>query len=46
MKKVVAFLEALGVSPAIARADAEGIEHHVSPETLLVFEKFLAERGR
>ena len=44
-EKVVAFLEALGVSPAIARADAEGIEHHVSPETLLVFEKFLAERG-
>jgi len=39
---VIAFLEALGVSPSIARADAEGIEHHVSPETLAAFEKFLA----
>ncbi len=39
--KVVAFLEALGVSPATARIDAEGIEHHVSPETLAAFENFL-----
>jgi DtxR family manganese transport transcriptional regulator len=39
---VVAFLEALGVSASVARADAEGIEHHVSPETLAAFEKFLA----
>jgi DtxR family manganese transport transcriptional regulator len=38
---VIAFLEALGVSSSVARADAEGIEHHVSPETLTVFEKFL-----
>jgi DtxR family manganese transport transcriptional regulator len=41
-EKVVAFLEALGVSSATARVDAEGIEHHVSPETLAAFEKFLA----
>jgi len=39
---VIAFLEALGVSPSTARSDAEGIEHHVSPETLGAFEKFLA----
>lgn len=39
--KVVAFLEALGVSRATARIDAEGIEHHVSPETLAAFENFL-----
>lgn len=39
-EKVVAFLQALGVSPSVARFDAEGIEHHVSPETLAAFEKF------
>ena len=38
---VVAFLEALGVPPATARRDAEGIEHHVSPETLAAFERVL-----
>ncbi len=31
---VLAFLLWLGVPEAIARVDAEGIEHHVSPETL------------
>lgn len=31
---VVSLLEALGVSSATAAADAEGIEHHVSDETL------------
>ena len=40
-KTVIAFLEALGVSPATARADAEGIEHHVSKETLAAFKRFL-----
>lgn len=39
---VVAFLEALGISSKTARADAEGIEHHVSAETLAAFERFLA----
>ena len=38
---VIAFLEAVGVPSAIAHADAEGIEHHVSEETLAVFRKFL-----
>jgi len=31
------FLRALGVSESIAEADAEGIEHHVSQETLEAF---------
>lgn len=31
------FLRALGVSESIAEADAEGIEHHVSRETLEAF---------
>ncbi|MEX1045420.1 MAG: manganese-binding transcriptional regulator MntR [Chthoniobacterales bacterium] len=39
---VVAFLEVLGVPLAVARADAEGIEHHVSPATLAAMNKFLA----
>lgn len=43
-RTVVAFLEALGISSSTARADAEGIEHHVSPETLAALERFLAER--
>ena len=39
---VVALLEILGVSASTARADAEGIEHHVSAETLAAFERFLS----
>ncbi|MBN8547783.1 MAG: manganese-binding transcriptional regulator MntR [Deltaproteobacteria bacterium] len=38
------FLVALGVPPAIAESDSEGIEHHVSKETLNVFSKFLKKR--
>jgi DtxR family manganese transport transcriptional regulator len=38
---VVAFLHSLGVSSQVAEMDAEGIEHHVSPETLAAFEKQL-----
>lgn len=38
---VVRFLLALGVPPAVAESDAEGIEHHVSPETLRAFRAFL-----
>ena len=33
------FLVTIGVPKAIAEEDAEGIEHHVSPETLAVFAK-------
>lgn len=39
------FLLAIGVSPETARIDAEGVEHHVSEETLEIFRKFSAERG-
>ena len=36
---VEAFLRSLGVSPETARIDAEGIEHHVSSETLAAFRR-------
>lgn len=36
---VVAFLQSLGISKKVALMDAEGIEHHVSPETLAAFER-------
>ena len=38
---VVAFLLSLGVPQHVAERDAEGIEHHVSPETLAAFEALL-----
>jgi DtxR family manganese transport transcriptional regulator len=38
---VVAFLRSLGISEKTAELDAEGIEHHVSPETLAAFERLL-----
>ncbi|RST86595.1 manganese-binding transcriptional regulator MntR [Aquibium carbonis] len=38
---VESFLCALGISPETARIDAEGIEHHVSAETLEAFRAFL-----
>jgi len=38
---VVAFLRSLGVSERAAEMDAEGIEHHVSPETLAAFKAAL-----
>lgn len=34
---VVRFLLSLGISERVATIDAEGIEHHVSPETLAAF---------
>lgn len=37
---VLRFLLDLGVDPATAEQDAEGIEHHVSPRTLAAFEAF------
>ncbi len=42
---VVRFLLALGVSAAQAEADAEGMEHHLSAETLSVMERFVAEKA-
>jgi DtxR family manganese transport transcriptional regulator len=38
---VVALLRSLGISEKVAEMDAEGIEHHVSPETLAAFERLL-----
>lgn len=38
---VVKFLLALGISEMTAEMDAEGIEHHVSKETLSAFKKFI-----
>jgi DtxR family manganese transport transcriptional regulator len=38
---VQAFLTHLGVSPSVAMIDAEGIEHHLSPETLTAMRRFL-----
>src|SRR5437870_5435 len=38
---VVAFLHSLGISERVAEMDAEGIEHHVSPETLAAFKTAL-----
>jgi DtxR family transcriptional regulator, manganese transport regulator len=40
---VVEFLRRLGVPEARAQADAEGIEHHVSPETLAAFKRYVAQ---
>jgi DtxR family manganese transport transcriptional regulator len=41
---VEAFLLSLGVSPKTARRDAEGIEHHVSAETLAAFRRFTGRK--
>lgn len=38
---VYRFLVAIGVSQRTAAADSEGIEHHVSPETLAAMRAFL-----
>lgn len=38
------FLRTIGVSAEIAELDAEGLEHHVSDETLRCFEKIIAAR--
>jgi DtxR family manganese transport transcriptional regulator len=38
---VLDFLKALGVDEETAERDAEGIEHHVSDETLKAFERFI-----
>lgn len=42
---VLRFLMVLGVSQAVAEVDAEGIEHHVSEETLRAFQRFIDEKG-
>ena len=40
------FLLVLGVSADTARRDAEGIEHHVSEETLDMFRQFTQQHGQ
>ena len=42
---VVAFLRSLGVSEVVAELDAEGIEHHLSPETIECIRGYLAVSG-
>lgn len=42
---VLAFLLALGVPQEIAEGDTEGMEHHISEETLKCMKKFLAEES-
>jgi DtxR family manganese transport transcriptional regulator len=41
---VLDFLRALGVSEERSQADAEGIEHHVSKETLDAMQRFIDSR--
>lgn len=43
---VESFLRAIGVDCDTARRDAEGIEHHVSAETLAAFANFIARQGK
>lgn len=43
---VLKFLLAIGVSEDSARVDAEGIEHHVSDETLACFQQVIEEQAR
>lgn len=45
-QEVVEFLTTLGVPAAVAEIDAEGIEHHVSAETLQAMRRFTKQRGR
>jgi len=42
---VIQFLRSIGVSSDQAAADAEGIEHHVSRETLSAMRKHLGKRS-
>lgn len=39
------FLLSLGLSAEVARIDSEGIEHHVSDETLRAMSRFIAKSG-
>ena len=41
---VYRFLRSLGVPETIAQIDAEGIEHHVSPETLEIFKRYFKKK--
>lgn len=41
---VLHFLRALGVDDSTARIDAEGMEHHVSDETLTIMQRFTEQQ--
>ena len=43
---VFSFLKSLGISDAVALTDSEGIEHHVSAETLKAFRRFVEREDR
>jgi DtxR family manganese transport transcriptional regulator len=43
---VLAFLQSLGIPERVAKMDAEGIEHHVSPDTLAAFKTVLRNKRR
>lgn len=40
------FLEAIGVRPEVAQEDSEGMEHHISRETLNCMKRFLRKHPR
>lgn len=40
------FLLTIGVPPEMAAIDAEGIEHHVSPQTLQCMERWIAQASQ
>lgn len=42
---VFEFLKSLGIPETVAQCDAEGIEHHVSPETLHAFAQHIESRS-
>lgn len=44
-EKVLRFLLAIGVSQETAQADAEGMEHYVSSETLAAFERLTLSKA-
>ncbi len=43
---IVDFLKSIGVSEKVAEMDAEGLEHHVSTETLKAFRVFIREHKK
>ena len=45
-ERVLAFLRSLGIPEAVARRDAEGLEHHVSPATIDAMARFAGRGAR
>jgi DtxR family manganese transport transcriptional regulator len=42
---VLKFLRSLGISETVAEQDAEGMEHHLSPETMAALRAYLEQLG-